>query len=198
MCLSNLRIMLYTLYMVNNTLILCVHLTHLVDTVQQKPAPFRWYTGTEPSQYDEIPSYCDNTGKNEPQKLANLPHAARAHNNDPSKGIATLCREHITKKHGPKICAECGGVVDNAALASHLLGPAINTPLKPSVKFSMPLLIRAGVWRGIQAYLLCSHSFIPLGLVWAERGMGTLYINIPCLQGAVLLSAISLLKVKGH
>ena len=31
------------------------------------------------------------------------------------------------------------------------------------------------------AYLLCSQKLVPLGLAWAERGMGALYIGIPVL-----------------
>ena len=57
---------------------------------------------------------------------------------------------------------------------------------------TVPLSKGWGAWRGIQAYLHCSHYLVPLGLAWAERGMGALYISIPGLKGVVLLGAIHL------
>ena len=42
------------------------------------------------------------------------------------------------------------------------------------------------LWRGVQAYLLCIHYFIPVGLARMERDMGTLYISILYLVYRVL------------
>ena len=71
-------------------------------------------------------------------------------------------------------------------LALYLLGSALDTLLKPSVKFycqhvPLPLLSGGGGgggWRGVQAYLFCSYYFVFQGLAWVERGMGTLFISI--------------------
>ena len=55
-----------------------------------------------------------------------------------------------------------------------------------------PLPLEQGVV-GLEGHIeLCSQYFVPPGLAWVERGMGALYISMPCLQGVVLLGAICL------
>ena len=86
---------------------------------------------------------------------------------------------------------ERGGVVDKAP-ASHLLGPVLEAPLKPSVKFSLPTCFNCSSEQvvGGSEYLLCSQYLVPLVLEWVE--MGALYISMPGLWSVVLFSTIHL------
>ena len=49
-----------------------------------------------------------------------------------------------------------------------------------------------GVLEGCTDLPALQPLYIPLGLVWMQRGLGALYVSIPGLQGVVLLGVIRL------